>query len=356
MRHADLALRDRTAEVAQASRWARRLAEARPASRSCSRADRPRHRSHATSRPTAPAPSTPTPAASKDASRPMSFPRTHRAASRRHASPVAPRGRSTPPQSARGCPPRRCGSPVASFYCPKASRAERDAGCEGLPQQRLDLFPNAHGAGYKPPPAAKHASYGQAARAHALARAARHPCGRTPPRPVLRLRLDRLRRRPRGTSLPRNRARRGLRGDRPRSDRPLGRPFGSRERWRVRDADSAAEIHRYDLGARSESDSRGGCPPRLPQNRACAVRTRLFGTAGCEPRRRPVSDLGSFPLQRELGFDGSDDVLVGVAVHRDQPLQPAFGEEADRHGVVGGIGVAQRPQRLVSAIDGTPCR
>lgn len=39
-------------------------------------------------------------------------------------------------------------------YCPKASRAERDAGCEGLPQQRLDLFPNARGSGYKPPPAA----------------------------------------------------------------------------------------------------------------------------------------------------------------------------------------------------------
>jgi Mn2+/Fe2+ NRAMP family transporter len=32
-----------------------------------------------------------------------------------------------------------------------------------------------------------------------------------------------------------------------------------------------------------------GCPPRLPQNRACAVRTRVLGTAGCEPRRRPLS-------------------------------------------------------------------
>ena len=39
------------------------------------------------------------------------------------------------------------------------------------------------------------------------------------------------------------------------------------------------------------SGSRGGCPPRLPQNRACAVRTRLLGTAGCEPRRQPVLDL-----------------------------------------------------------------
>ena len=46
------------------------------------------------------------------------------------------------------------------------------------------------------------------------------------------------------------------------------------------------------------SGSRGGCPPRLPQNRACAVRTRLLGTAGCEPRRRPVIDLDLSPLQR----------------------------------------------------------
>ena len=38
------------------------------------------------------------------------------------------------------------------------------------------------------------------------------------------------------------------------------------------------------------SGSRGGLPlPRLPQNRACARRTRLLGTAGCEPRRRPLS-------------------------------------------------------------------
>jgi DNA modification methylase len=40
------------------------------------------------------------------------------------------------------------------FYCPKASRAERDAGCEGLPRRRRDLFPNAQAASYEPPPAA----------------------------------------------------------------------------------------------------------------------------------------------------------------------------------------------------------
>lgn len=145
MRHADLALRDRTAEVAQASRWARRLAEARPASRSCSRADRPRHRSHATSRPTAPAPSTPTPAASKDASRPMSFPRTHRAASRRHASPVAPRGRSTPPQSARGCPPRRCGSPVASSIARRPAELSATPGAKACRSSGSTSFPTRTG-------------------------------------------------------------------------------------------------------------------------------------------------------------------------------------------------------------------
>jgi DNA modification methylase len=49
------------------------------------------------------------------------------------------------------------GSPAGAsrlFYCPKASRAERDAGCEQLPLRALDIFPNAQGAGRKPPPAA----------------------------------------------------------------------------------------------------------------------------------------------------------------------------------------------------------
>lgn len=38
------------------------------------------------------------------------------------------------------------------FYCPKASRRERDAGCEALPPRALDLFPNANN-GRRPPPA-----------------------------------------------------------------------------------------------------------------------------------------------------------------------------------------------------------
>ena len=37
------------------------------------------------------------------------------------------------------------------FYCPKASRRERDAGCEDLPTRTLDIFPNAQRNGSKPP-------------------------------------------------------------------------------------------------------------------------------------------------------------------------------------------------------------
>jgi DNA modification methylase len=68
-----------------------------------------------------------------------------------------------------GCGEERCapGCPVAAvdacakegrarlepsrfLYCPKASRAERDAGCEALPRRALDLFPNAQKGGKKP--------------------------------------------------------------------------------------------------------------------------------------------------------------------------------------------------------------
>jgi site-specific DNA-methyltransferase (adenine-specific) len=37
-------------------------------------------------------------------------------------------------------------APSRFLYCPKASRAERDAGCERLPRRAFDLFPNAQGA------------------------------------------------------------------------------------------------------------------------------------------------------------------------------------------------------------------
>ncbi|NLT05175.1 MAG: site-specific DNA-methyltransferase [Solirubrobacterales bacterium] len=40
------------------------------------------------------------------------------------------------------------------FYCPKASRAERNAGCDHLPARPLDLFPNAHPTNRQPASAA----------------------------------------------------------------------------------------------------------------------------------------------------------------------------------------------------------
>jgi DNA modification methylase len=40
--------------------------------------------------------------------------------------------------------------PSRFLYCPKASRAERDAGCERLPRRTLNLFPNAAKGGKKP--------------------------------------------------------------------------------------------------------------------------------------------------------------------------------------------------------------
>ncbi|MEV4423060.1 site-specific DNA-methyltransferase, partial [Patulibacter sp. NPDC049589] len=40
------------------------------------------------------------------------------------------------------------------FYCPKASRKERDAGCDRLPVRTLDLFPQSHRDG-KPPTQAR---------------------------------------------------------------------------------------------------------------------------------------------------------------------------------------------------------
>jgi DNA modification methylase len=40
--------------------------------------------------------------------------------------------------------------PSRFLYCPKASRSERDAGCESLPRRALDLFPNAQKVNKKP--------------------------------------------------------------------------------------------------------------------------------------------------------------------------------------------------------------
>jgi len=41
-------------------------------------------------------------------------------------------------------------APSRFLYCPKASRRERDAGCEDLPRRTLDLFPNAQKGGTRP--------------------------------------------------------------------------------------------------------------------------------------------------------------------------------------------------------------
>ena len=52
------------------------------------------------------------------------------------------------------------------------------------------------------------------------------------------------------------------------------------------------------------SGSRDGCPPRLPQNRTYAGRIRLFGTAGYDPRRRPVRDLEVIPIAPVVAIRG----------------------------------------------------
>jgi site-specific DNA-methyltransferase (adenine-specific) len=53
---------------------------------------------------------------------------------------------------------RRPGGPLVDarrvFYCPKAGRRDRDAGCEQLPRRPLDLFPQAVRRGRRPPAAA----------------------------------------------------------------------------------------------------------------------------------------------------------------------------------------------------------
>jgi hypothetical protein len=53
---------------------------------------------------------------------------------------------------------------------------------------------------------------------------------------------------------------------------------------------------RHSASTAPVSGSRGGCPPRLPQNRTYAGRIRLFGTAGYDPRRRPVCRPRIIPI------------------------------------------------------------
>ena len=77
----------------------------------------------------------------KGAIPPTSSSATSPTARRRAARRAARRRCSTPRPIGDG--PHRAWRRAAFLYCPKASRAERDAGCEELPARALDLFPNA---------------------------------------------------------------------------------------------------------------------------------------------------------------------------------------------------------------------
>jgi hypothetical protein len=86
-----------------------------------------------------------------------------------------------------------------------------------------------------------------------------------------------------------------------------------------------------DGGARPSSavsGSRGGCPPRLPQNRTYAGRIRLFGTAGYDPRR-PVCRPGIISIEP-------------VAARRERRS-------------VGALGSVGRPERSAHAWRSTRC-
>jgi len=64
------------------------------------------------------------------------------------------------------------------------------------------------------------------------------------------------------------------------------------------------------------SGSRGGCPPRLPQNRTYAVRIRLFGTAGYDPRRRPVDRPRIIPITPAAAIRGRRRAGLRSGEHR----------------------------------------
>ncbi len=156
---------------------------------------------------------------------------------RRHGSPRAEQGRwpanlaalprpaHAPSRRANAdCPIELLGERQRFFYAAKAPRRERDAGCEQLPradrpdvQDRRARTSSGRGA-----PRREHPPDRQADRADALARAAPHPDRRARARPVHRQRQHRRRRRARGRPLPRDRARSGLRADRPSPDQALG--------------------------------------------------------------------------------------------------------------------------------------
>ena len=101
------------------------------------------------------------------------------------------------------------------------------------------------------------------------------------------------------------------------------------------------------------SCSRDGCPPRLPRNRACAVRTRLFETAGCDPRRRPVIDLDLSCSWAMVGWAGA---LMAGRLCRCSPAAETTPRRASTRcaGRDRRPGVAERPRRLAAGVDRVP--
>ena len=77
----------------------------------------------------------------------------------------------------------------------------------------------------------------------------------------------------------------------------------------------------------ARSGSRDSYPSRLPQNRACAVRTRLLGTVGYDPRRRPVCDLDLSPSS-QLWLNAGNDIPSIVTDGAVSALTIAFGISA----------------------------
>ena len=99
----------------------------------------------------------------------------------------------------------------------------------------------------------------------------------------------------------------GVDGADPRRTRPVraasGRAGGAQSHHRL----SRRSRRRNGVASRRSpvSGSRGGCPPRLPQNRTYAGRIRLFGTAGYDPRRRPVCRPRIIPITPVVAMTGA---------------------------------------------------
>ena len=102
------------------------------------------------------------------------------------------------------------------------------------------------------------------------------------------------------------------------------------------------------------SGRRPGCPGRLPRNRTCAVRIRLFGMTGYYPRHRPVYDLvvpsGSISCAGAL-------MAAQISPNRSSSVtSPRSAKYALRSPRSTSRIVAQRPDGLTSLIDASPRR